>query len=40
MAIFLLSLFVRWRNLNKDLDTLESLNKKTGSRPELQERKK
>jgi hypothetical protein len=40
MAIYLLSLFVRWRNLHKDLETLESLDKKTGSKPQLQTHKK
>ena len=27
MAIYLLSLVVRWRNLNRDLETLQSLSK-------------
>ena len=40
MAIYLLSLAVRWRNLHKDLDTLESLDNKAGSRPQLQTYKK
>jgi|RifCSP13_3_1023840.scaffolds.fasta_scaffold335510_2 hypothetical protein len=32
MAIYLLSLVVRWRNLNRDLETLETLSREEQSK--------